>query len=70
MQAHGENTTVTWNWGQGTASGRITQVFTRKVTRTIKGAQITRNASRDNPAYLIKQAGGDVVLKSHSEVQA
>jgi 3-methyladenine DNA glycosylase/8-oxoguanine DNA glycosylase len=28
---------VTWNWGGGTAAGWITERFTERVTRTIKG---------------------------------
>ena len=59
---------VTWSWGQGTATGKIIGTFTKKVTRTIKGKKITRNASADEPAYLIEQADGDRVLKSASEI--
>ncbi|MBC8131073.1 MAG: DUF2945 domain-containing protein, partial [Rhizobiaceae bacterium] len=35
---------VEWKWGQGTAEGKIAESFTEKVTRTIKGKEITRNA--------------------------
>ena len=59
---------VEWSWGNGTASGEITEVFTNKVTRTIKGNEVTRNASEDEPAYMIKQSDGDRVLKSASEL--
>ncbi|MBB3711262.1 hypothetical protein FHS00_000824 [Limimaricola variabilis] len=59
---------VTWNWANGTGSGKITKVYTRKITRTIKGSEITRNASEDEPAYLIEQEDGDEVLKSGSEL--
>jgi hypothetical protein len=59
---------VTWNWANGTGSGKITKVYTRKITRTIKGSEITRNASEDDPAYLIEQEDGDEVLKSGSEL--
>lgn len=59
---------VEWNWGQGTASGKIGEVFTERVTRTIKGNEVTRDADEGNPAYLIEQDDGDRVLKSHSEV--
>lgn len=59
---------VTWNWGNGTGTGKVTERFTSKVTRTISGAEITRNATEDNPAYLIEQDDGDQVLKSGSEL--
>ncbi len=59
---------VEWNWGQGTATGKVQEKFTTKVTRTIKGSEITRNATDDEPAYLIKQEDGDEVLKSESEL--
>jgi hypothetical protein len=44
-------------------------VFTEHVSRTIKGSEVTRNASDDNPAYLIEQDDDDRVLKSHSELR-
>ena len=59
---------VEWSWGNGTASGEVTEVFTDKVTRTIKGNEVTRNASEDEPAYMIEQSDGDRVLKSASEL--
>ncbi|PZX18892.1 Protein of unknown function (DUF2945) [Palleronia aestuarii] len=59
---------VEWNWGNGTGSGKITERFTEKVTRTIKGSEITRDASDDEPAYMIEQDDGDCVLKSASEL--
>jgi len=60
--------TVKWNWGSGTAEGKIVEKFTEKVTRTIKGKEITRNASTEEPAYLVEQEDGDRVLKSASEL--
>ena len=62
--------TVEWEWGDGTAKGRVTERFTEKVTRTLKGSEITRDASSDEPAYLIEQEDGDEVLKSASELSA
>lgn len=60
---------VTWRWGSSTATGTIVEVHREKVTRTIKGSTITRNGSKDDPAYLIEQEDGTKVLKSRSEVQ-
>ncbi len=61
---------VKWNWGNGEGTGEVQEKFTSKVTRTINGSEITRDASKDNPAYLIKQEDGDRVLKSESELKA
>ena len=36
---------------------------------TIKGTDVSRNATDKEPAYLIEQDDGDRVLKSHSEIQ-
>ena len=59
---------VSWQWGSGTGSGKIIERYTTRVTMTIKGTEITRNATEDQPAYLIEQADGDQVLKSGSEL--
>jgi hypothetical protein len=60
---------VAWDWGKGTARGKVAQVFYERVERSIKGHKIVRNANRDEPAYLIRQDDGDEVLKSASEVR-
>lgn len=69
MNAYHKGDEVQWNWGNNTASGKVSDVFREKVTRTIKGSKITRDASKDEPAYLIEQDDGDRVLKSHSELK-
>jgi len=61
---------VRWDWGNGTAKGQIKERFEREVTRTLQGSEITRNGTEDNPAYLIRQEGGDEVLKLGSEIEA
>lgn len=60
---------VEWDWGDGTATGEIQKVYTRKITLKIKGTEVTRDADEDEPAYRIEQSDGDEVLKSHSEVR-
>lgn len=62
-------TILTWNWGNGTATGKVQEVFHEKVTRTLQGTEVTKNGTSDNPAYLIKQADGDKVLKLQSKVE-
>lgn len=61
---------VEWEWGEGTASGEVVERFTEDVTRTIDGNEVTRNASEDDPAYLIEQDDGQRVLKSASELSS
>ncbi len=60
---------VKWKWGEGYGEGKITERFNEKVVRSIDGTEVTRNASDDDPAYLIEQDDGDRVLKSHSEIE-
>lgn len=60
---------VRWNWGAGAAEGKVAEVFTRPVSRTIKGKRIRRNASPEKPAYLVTQDDGGKALKSHSELE-
>lgn len=64
-----KGTKVKWNWGQGTGTGKAEETFDRKVTRKLKGSEITRNGSKDDPALLIEQEDGDRVLKLASEVE-
>lgn len=60
---------VRWKWGEGYGEGKITERFEDQVTRTIKGTEVTRNATGDEPAYLIEQDDGDRVLKSITELE-
>jgi hypothetical protein len=59
---------VTWSWGGLTTHGVVRKVFTHRIERTMKGATVTRDADRKNPAYLIEQDDGDSVLKNHNEL--
>ena len=59
---------VSWNWGNGSAKGTIKQFYKERVTKTIKGTKVVRDADGDNPAYLIEQDDGNLVLKSDSEI--
>ncbi|MEL6750732.1 MAG: DUF2945 domain-containing protein [Pseudomonadota bacterium] len=69
MAGYSEGTKVEWDWGNGTGTGKIQSVFTEKTTRKIKGSEVTRDGSKDDPAYYIKQEDGDAVLKLDSEVR-
>jgi hypothetical protein len=59
---------VSWAWGTHRATGRIAEIFRRRVTRTIKGTRVTRNATSAEPAYLVTQQDGGRALKSRSEL--
>ena len=63
-----KGTEVSWSWGNGTGTGKVVEVHTEKVTRTLSGSEITRNGSGDDPAYVIEQEDGGRVLKLRSEV--
>ena len=64
-----EGTEVSWSWGTGTATGKVSEIHREKVTRTTKGEEITRNGSEGDPAYVIEQSDGTLVLKLRSEVE-
>ena len=64
-----KGTNVGWSWGNGSAEGKVTEVFHEKVERTINGSKITKNGSDDTPAYMIEQDDGSRVLKLASEVE-
>ena len=64
-----EGTKVKWKWGNGTATGKVQETFTKKVTKTIKGNEVTRNGEEGDKALYIQQEDGDYVLKSESEVE-
>jgi len=63
-----EGSKVSWKWGNGTATGKVVESYTKEVTKTIKGSQITRKGEQGNKALLIEQEDGDKVLKLESEV--
>ncbi|MEO6348077.1 MAG: DUF2945 domain-containing protein [Aquaticitalea sp.] len=63
-----KGTNVTWNWGSGTAKGKVVETYTEKTTKIIKGTKVTRNGEKSDKVLYIKQEDGDHVLKSESEV--
>lgn len=69
IMSYSKGTTVEWDWGNGTGTGKVVQAYTRKITIRIKGSEVTRDACEDAPAYKIEQHDGDEVLKPHSELR-
>jgi hypothetical protein len=68
MSKIAKGTKVEWKWGGNTAEGKVAESFEKPVERTIKGTKVKRNASKEEPAYLVKQEDGGRVLKSGSEL--
>lgn len=66
--AYREGSEVSWDWGNGTAEGTVKERYTKEVTKTLKGNEVTREGSEDDPAYLIEQDDGSEVLKLKSEL--
>ena len=62
-------TTVKWKWGSSWAEGTVKEVHHEEVSRTTKGQKVKRKGSDDDPAYVIEQEDGTVVLKLASEVE-
>ena len=62
-------TKVKWKWGNGTAKGKVEQIYKKTVTKNIKGKKVTRDGEVGNKALYIKQSDGDFVLKLESEVE-
>lgn len=64
---------VKWKWGSSTASGKVTEIHCSTLTRSSKGSEITRHGSDHDhdhdPAYVIEQEDGTIVLKLRSEVE-
>jgi hypothetical protein len=63
-----KGTKVEWKWGANTAEGTVKESFEKSVQRTIKGTKVKRNASKEEPAYLVEQEDGGRALKSESEL--
>jgi DUF2945 family protein len=62
-------TTVAWTWGEHRAEGKVVELHHETVSRTLGGSEITRHGSDDDPALVIQQEDGAVVLKLRSEVE-
>lgn len=62
-------TKVTWKWGSSWAEGTVTEIHRDEVSRETKGSTVTRHGSDDDPAYVIEQDDGTLVLKLRSEVE-
>ena len=64
-----EGSKVKWKWGSGSATGTVKETYTSKITKTIKGTEVTRDGEQGDKALYIQQEDGDYVLKSETEVE-
>lgn len=64
-----KGTLVKWKWGNSFGKGRVQETFSSKVTKEIKGAEITRYGQRENKALLIVNDLGEEFLKLENEVE-
>lgn len=69
MAAFKKHSKVQWKWLGKAISGVVEEVFFESVTKTIKGKKITRNGSKEKPAYLVKSEAGNLALKLQTELQ-
>lgn len=60
---------VEWRWYSYLIEGRVEEVFFERTIRKIKGTEITRNGSEQNPAYLVRSDAGNLALKLGSELK-
>jgi hypothetical protein len=61
---------VHWNWGKSQAEGKIVEKSEKTIKKKIKGTEVTRKGSKQEPSYVIKQENGNEVIKSESELEA
>ncbi len=60
---------VQWNWGNGTAEGKVIETYAEEVEKQIKGQSVKRIGEKNNKALYIEQDDGSKVLKLESEVE-
>lgn len=59
---------VEWQWLGRKIPGIVIEIHVQKIVRTIKGKRITRNGTKENPAYVVKSEAGNLALKLGTEL--
>ncbi|MGZ3691284.1 MAG: DUF2945 domain-containing protein [Pseudobdellovibrio sp.] len=59
---------VQWNWLGRQISGTVLKTFVSPTVVEIKNKKIKRNATAENPAYLVQSSAGNQALKLESEL--
>lgn len=70
MKAFRKGTKVNWKWSGGMVAGRVEEVYTDSVVKTIKGKRVKLQGSEEKPAYLVRSEAGVEALKAQSELRA
>lgn len=60
---------VSWQNAGNKAHGTVQAVSPKKTTKTIKGKEIVRNGSKDDPAVTVKSDKGGVALHLQHELR-
>jgi hypothetical protein len=60
---------VYWTVKGTRQSGVVKEIHKKKVEMILSGSPVYRNASKSDPALLLEQDDGDLVLKLLSEVE-
>ncbi|WWC71677.1 uncharacterized protein I206_105635 [Kwoniella pini CBS 10737] len=58
---------VSWNWGSGQPSGKVSDIIEegKAEVKSKKGNTISKNSSKDDPAIIIERSGNNVVKRAH-----
>ncbi len=62
-------TKVKWSWYGRSIHGKVEEVMTETVSKTIKGKKIARHGTLKDPACLVKSDAGNLALKLASELE-
>lgn len=60
---------IKWKWLGRDICGEVVEIYFQPTAKVIKEKTIKRNASTENPAYLVQSLAGNLALKLHSELQ-
>lgn len=60
---------VRWKYASGHAEGKVVEIHKEEIEKTIKGTNVKRNGTKENPALVIEQDDRDLVLKLENEVE-
>ena len=60
---------VGWTWGYGIAVGKVIYIHPYRHEIITKGKLIVRNGSINDPAVVIEQSNGTLVLKLQHEIK-
>lgn len=61
---------IQWKWLGRPINGIVKEIYEEPVTKEIKGKNIKRNGSPENPAYLVESDAGNLALKLGTELEA